>query len=162
MKIVRMLYGKTGMELRLPAAAAVLEAQHVPAAAGGQAAVREALENPIGAAPLAELVRRKNPKTVAITISDITRPVPNKDFLPTLLGVLGECGVESSRIVIIIGTGMHRPSTAAERELMLGADILREVEVIDHTADRPETLVKVSENPPVSVCRRSRRRTFGS
>jgi nickel-dependent lactate racemase len=153
-KKIRMLYGKTGMELRVPVDAAVLEGQEVPAVADAYAAVDKALKAPIKAPPLAELVRRKNPRTVAITISDITRPVPNKDFLPALLRVLNGGGIPNSRIVIIIGTGMHRPSTPEEREIMLGAEILGQVEVIDHTADRPDTLVKVSDDPPVSVCRR--------
>lgn len=158
--IIRMLYDKTGLELRMPQSTHVLEGQHAPAVADVQAAVRRAMDNPIGTASLAELVKRKAPASVAITISDITRPVPNKDFLPEMLRVLNECGIANSQIVIIIGTGMHRPSTPQEREIMLGTDILDKVEVIDHTAEDPGTLVRVSDEPPVSICSRFAKADF--
>jgi nickel-dependent lactate racemase len=154
MKRIHLLYGKTGMELSVPDSSDVLAGQHVPAVADAAAAVEAALAKPIGAASLAEMVAAKRPRTVAITISDITRPVPNKQFLPAMLKVLNACGIADSRIVIIIGTGMHRPSTPAERETLVGKDILGRVEVIDHRADDPTTLVRVSDEPPVSVCKR--------
>jgi hypothetical protein len=49
---------------------------------------------------------------------------------------------------------MHRPSTPAEREELLGPRLAGGIEVVDHRADEPETLVRVSDEPPVSVCRR--------
>ncbi|MGB2824352.1 MAG: nickel-dependent lactate racemase [Phycisphaerae bacterium] len=162
MKTVSLLDGKEGMELGVPDSADVLVGQDIPAVGEPDRAVAQALANPIGSPPLAEIVARKAPKTVAITISDITRPVPNKEFLPAMLKVLNDCGIADSQIVIIIGTGMHRPSTPAEREILVGRDIERRIEVIDHRADAPETLVRVSDgsrdltagDPPVSVCRR--------
>jgi nickel-dependent lactate racemase len=116
--------------------------------------VTKALAAPIGGQGLARIVTAKRPRTVAITISDITRPVPNKEFLPTVLEVLNAAGVTDGQIVVIIGTGMHRPSTAQEREIMLGAELLKRLEVIDHRAEDAASLVKVSDSPPVSVCRR--------
>jgi nickel-dependent lactate racemase len=149
-----MLYGRTGMPLSLPDHAVVLAGQHVPALDDADAAVQAALAAPVGCPPLSEMLRRRRPATVAITISDITRPVPNKQFLPAMLKVLNACGVADSQIVIIIGTGMHRPSTPQEREIMLGSAITSRIEVIDHRADDPSTLVRVCDQPPVSVCRR--------
>jgi nickel-dependent lactate racemase len=162
MRTIHLLYGKDGMEVRVPEAAEVLVGQDIPAVARPDEAVAEALAKPIGSPPLAELVGAKRPKTVAITISDITRPVPNKEFLPAMLKVLNDCGIADRQIVIIIGTGMHRPSTAAEREILVGRQIERRIEVIDHRAAEADTLVRVSDgsrdltagDPPVSVCRR--------
>jgi len=163
-KTIPLLYGQTGCTVRVPASADVLEGKAVPAMADPAAAVKAALAQPIGCPPLAQLLAAKRPATVAITISDITRPVPNKAFLPPLLETLNACGIADSRIVIIIGTGMHRPSTPAEREILIGRQIAGRVEVIDHTADRRETLVRVADggvatggaagSPPVSVHRR--------
>ena len=153
-KTVKLLYGKSGMVLRVPGDAAVLEGEDIPAIADPASAVSEALGNPIGSPPLGELISKKRPRTVAITISDITRPVPNKVFLPPMLEVLNAAGVADSQIVIIIGTGMHRPSTPEELDILVGRDIQSRIEVIDHTADKPETLVTVSSDPPVSVNRR--------
>ncbi len=155
MKTVSLLYGRLGCQVRLPDSAVVLEGAHVPPLADPAQAVQAALASPIGSAGLPELIAARKPRTVAITISDITRPVPNKVFLPPMLEMLNACGIADAQIVIIIGTGMHRPSTDAEREILVGADILGRIEVIDHQADRPDTLVRVTDgsdgHPPASL-----------
>ena len=142
------------MDLRVPDGATVLEGKDVAAIPNPQEAVMAALARPIGSPSLKDLVAAKRPRTVAITISDITRPVPNKQFLPPMLKALNQAGVKDGQVVIIIGTGMHRPSTPEERDILLGNDILSRVEVIDHQAADATTLVEVSRDPPVSVCRR--------
>jgi nickel-dependent lactate racemase len=142
------------MELRVPDRATVLEAPHVPPLPNVAQAVAKALAAPIGSPPLRELLRAKNPRTVAITISDITRPVPNREFLPALLEAVNTAGIPDGRIVIIIGTGMHRPSTPQERAALVGEETLARVDVIDHRADDETTLVQVSDDPPVRLCRR--------
>ena len=160
MRTVHLLYAREGMELRVPDGAAVLEGQHVPALADPREAARGALESPIGCEPLSRLVAAKRPRTVAITISDITRPVPNRDFLPAILASLNACGVADRQIVLIIGTGMHRPSTPAERRALVGEEVLSRVEVIDHRADAADTLVRVSDHPEIHVCERFARADF--
>jgi len=154
MKTVPLLYGTDGIAVRVPDSAVVLEGQHIPPIADPRTAVVEALDAPIGSAPLKSLLADRQPTTVAMTVSDITRPVPNRQFLPAMLDVLNDAGIDDSNMVIIIGTGMHRPSTPDERQIILGPEILGRIEVIDHRADAPETLVTVSDDPPVSVCRR--------
>ena len=153
-KTVQLLYGTDGMELRVPASAAVLEGQAPLAITDPRLAVRKALAKPIGSPPFAELIAARKPRMVAITISDITRPVPNKQFLPSMLEALNAAGIADRQIVVIIGTGMHRPSTPREREIMLGRRLLSRLEVIDHTADEPASMVRISDRPPISVCRR--------
>jgi nickel-dependent lactate racemase len=151
---VKLLYGKGRLRLRLPAPAAVLEAASPAPLPDARGAVAAALRAPIGTPPLADLLARRRPRSVAITISDITRPVPNRQFLPALFGVLGDCGIADERIVILIGTGMHRPSTPEEREHLVGREILERVEVIDHRAEDPAAVVQVCDDPPVRVNRR--------
>ena len=153
-KTVEMLYGKEGMKLNVPASTVVLEGQQIPPLTESRTAVIKALETPIGCDSLAELIKAKRPTSVAITISDITRPVPNKQFLPAMLEVLNKAGVDDSQIVIIIGTGLHRPSSDGERELLIGQEILNRIETIDHLVADPKTLVQISDHPPISVCRR--------
>ncbi len=155
-----MLYGREGMDLRVPASATVLQGQDPPALSDASAAIARALQDPIGSEPLAEMIQRKQPATVAITVSDITRPVPNAEFLRAIIDLLNACGVADSRIRIIIGTGMHRPSASEERRIILGAAVLSRVSVIDHRAADASTLVQVcregeiaSGHPPVSICR---------
>lgn len=154
LKKVKIRYGKEGMELILPDSAVVLEGKAIPAIADYEQAVFNALANPIGSGSLEDLIKAKRPKNIAITVSDITRPVPNKQFLPTMLEVLNGCGISDEQIVIIVGTGMHRSSSEEELDFFLGKDVLNRIEVVDHKADDETTLVKVSDEPKVYVCRR--------
>lgn len=152
-KTIRMRFARDGMELRVPASTAVLEGKPIPALPDPIGAVRDAMASPLGSPPLGKLVRRRRPRTVVITISDITRPVPNQVTLPAILAELNAAGVRDGQVTILIATGMHRPSTPAERLEMIGAEVLRRCEVIDHVADAAATLTRVSDDPPVSVTR---------
>ncbi len=153
-KKVTLLFGKTGVTLSVPETARILKGPNAKPLENPQERILEALDNPIGTASLEKLLRGRNLQTVAITISDITRPVPNKQIIPPILSVLNRAGISDAQVVIIIGTGMHRPSTPEEREILLGSAILNRIEVVDHQADVPETLMQVSDEPPVYVCRR--------
>ncbi|MCC6581424.1 MAG: nickel-dependent lactate racemase [Phycisphaeraceae bacterium] len=159
-KQVELRYGRTRLTVSVPASAAVLTHPVVHAAADAIAVVRHALRQPIASAPLEQLLRQRKPRTVAISISDITRPVPNEPIVTALLVILGACGIPDSAVVVVIATGMHRPSTPEERKFMLGSALLHRVEVIDHIADDAATLVSVSDNPPVSVNARFARADF--
>ena len=148
---VRLLYGRQGATILLPGNAVILRAEHPPALPHPRQAVREALQNPIGTAGLGQLLARRKPRQVAITISDITRPVPNTIILPELLEVLHTQGISDESVTIVIGTGMHRPSTPAELIELVGEEILHRYRVVDHRADDPDSLVRVADDPPVSI-----------
>lgn len=150
-RLVQIRYGRTGLALRVPAEAAVLTGAQAPGLARSADAIRTTLKQPIGSAPLMDLLTRRRPKSVAITISDITRPVPNALILPVLLETLNAAGVPDQAVTIIVGTGMHRPSTPAEQLELVGPEILRRCAVVDHRADDPTTLTKVADHPPVAV-----------
>lgn len=152
-KTVELRYGKGCIGVSVPQNAAVLRnSDSLPAVEDADAAVKAALMAPIGSPSLTEIVGRKRPRSVAITISDITRPVPNQPILRTLLEVLNAGGVSDEQVTIIIGTGMHRPSTPAEREQLLG-DVLPRCKVIDHKANDRSTLATLKSDPAVSVNR---------
>lgn len=153
MKSVRLPYGKQLVSLSLPESGVVLSPTADPSEPPGVSAIRSALNDPIGSPGLAELLARRRPKTVAITISDITRAVPNRVFMPEILRVLERAGIPADSVSIIVGTGMHRPSTPGEHEELLGPEILARYRVIDHVAEDPSTLVQVSDDPYVAVNR---------
>lgn len=159
---VELRFGQGRVGLVFPQGTDVLCGPGAAAAPDALAAVRQALASPIGSPSLAELLRRRPtpPRSVAITISDITRPVPNEPIVTALLEALGAAGVPDSAVVIIIATGMHRPSTPQERRIMLGERLLGRVEVIDHVADDAGSVVPVSDEPPVSVNARFARAEF--
>jgi len=111
-RTVRMLYGREGMELSVPDSAVILEPSHAPVLPDPIDAIRRALRAPVGSAALPALLAERKPRSVAITISDITRPVPNALILAALLEQLNGAGVADAQVTIIVGTGMHRPSTS--------------------------------------------------
>ena len=69
-----------------------------------------------GSAPLAELVKARSHETVAITISDITRPVPNRIFLPPMLEVLAAAGE------VLVPRGLDQGPASFEALPLTGAE----------------------------------------
>jgi nickel-dependent lactate racemase len=131
-------YGRTGLTVELPADRVVgpLAIRDVPALEDPEQAVAAALESPIGTPALRQIAWGR--KDACILICDITRPVPNRTILRPLLKVLDEAGVPRERTLLLIATGLHRPSTPAEKEEMLGAEILARYRVGDHYGTRLE------------------------
>ena len=99
-----------------------------------EAEVARKLGSPTGAPALRDLARGR--KTACILICDITRPVPNPVILRPTLKVLEESGIARKDVLILVATGLHRPSTEAERIEMLGAEIAGEYRVEDHHGTR--------------------------
>src|SRR5207253_1472532 len=93
-------------------------------------AIADALANPIGSRPLAEVARGR--KDACILICDITRPVPNKLILPPLLRTLHEQGIRKEDVLILIATGLHRPNEGAELVELVGEEIARAYRVENH------------------------------
>ena len=129
---VRLEYGRTGLDVELPDQRLVkcLGYQPVEPIEDAAAAVRQALAGPCGAPPLAELARGR--QSVCIAVCDITRPVPNRLILEPLLEILEAGGMAPERILILVATGLHRPSTADEKIEILGPAIARRYAVADH------------------------------
>lgn len=120
---VKLDYGRTGLEVDLPADRVVGPLAMKPAAAiaNPDAVLRRALEQPIGSAPLAQLARGK--KSACILVCDITRPVPNSLLLPPILETLERSGIPRENILILVATGLHRPNEGAELVELLGPEI---------------------------------------
>jgi nickel-dependent lactate racemase len=125
-------YGRTGLPIELPDDRVVGPLAIRPAAplADPQAAVEQALTQPIGTPPLAEVARGR--RNACILICDITRPVPNRLILPPLLRTLEAQGIARRDILILIATGLHRPNEGAELEEMVGPDIARDYRIENH------------------------------
>jgi nickel-dependent lactate racemase len=116
--------------------------------------IQKALDQPCGGPTLEEIVRRKGKEPgrlqVAITVSDITRPVPyrgRQGILPPLLKKLQALGIRKENMRIIVGTGTHRASTPAEKVEMLGKEMISSYEVLDHDCERETLLIPVGRTP---------------
>jgi nickel-dependent lactate racemase len=127
-------YGKSGIEVSIPDSfnCQVLHGCSAGALSDVKAALDQALDAPIGSAPLVELARGK--RTAAISVCDITRPAPNSVTLPPVLKRLHEGGIPVEGITILIATGLHRVATPDEVVTILGEEIARTCRVVSHDA----------------------------
>lgn len=141
---VELQYGRTGLTVELPTKrAVVIRPTELAPLRQTQEEFVEAVDHPIGAAPLRELVHATD--RVAIVIPDITRPMPSRLLLPWLLETIA-C-VPSGRIVIVTGTGSHRANTEEELAAMVGRDVYDRVAVVNHDAYDPSQVCEVGRTP---------------
>ncbi len=123
-------YGQKKLALEVPDHVSLLSMKETPSVTEPEAALRQALENPIGSKPLRELAKGRH--SACIVISDITRPVPNYLLLPPMLEILEKEGIPRKNITILIATGMHRPNQGEELESMVGKSIMENYSIINH------------------------------
>ena len=135
---VQLAYGEDGLDVELPDEAVVLQPKRVAGLADATQAVADAVAQPLGTAPLRDLVRADS--RVAIVVSDITRPVPNQTLLPPILAAVHDAGVPREAVVIVVGTGMHRASTSDEVQRMLGPELAATYEVVSHDGRDKDSL----------------------
>ncbi|MFZ2052689.1 MAG: nickel-dependent lactate racemase [Candidatus Aminicenantales bacterium] len=140
-------FGEGFLEISVPPECDVLSMKDVSVLADPRRAIEEALSRPIGCPSVEEIIRRKrkpaSKTTVAVTVSDITRPVPYKGetgILIPLLKRLEGAGVRKQNITLVIGTGTHRPSSPAEKKEMFGEPIVREFPILDHDCEDLDSL----------------------
>jgi nickel-dependent lactate racemase len=146
-------YGSTQRSIDVPKSTTVIRSRETPALKDERAAFLAALRKPLASVPLKELVTPQD--RIAIVISDITRPTPNERIISWLLDELAQ--VPRSQFVILNGTGSHRANTRKELISMLGEDIVNTVEIVNHDAFAPETLVFLGESAtgvPIWINRR--------
>lgn len=97
-----------------------------------------ALQTLIGDVNLDKL---KAAKSVAIAVSDITRPVPTRLILEELLPWLARLGISKENITVVVGGGLHRPATSEDMNYILGEELQKQVEhVFPHDADDMDSL----------------------
>jgi len=136
---VELNYGRGKLPIRLPddLQVTVLRKQPMPVLADPSAAVRKALLEPVGTAPLEELARAA--RSAAIAICDITRPVPNHLLLRPLIETLLHAGIPAQAIRVLVATGLHRPNLEGELDELIGDPwVLHNVRVENHYATRDE------------------------
>ena len=137
---VSLAYGRGQVSVELPAdRTTIIEPSGVPGLPDEQAALVRALNSPIAAAPLKELVK---PTTrVCIVFTDITRATPNDRLIPWLLEYLNF--IPRDQITLLNGLGSHRPNTRTELETLLTPQVLASYRVLNHEPENEEQLVQV-------------------
>ena len=140
-------YSKSNMKFTLPAGMQGVEVVSalVDPIADVRKAIKEALKNPVGMAPLRELAHPGS--RVCIVFTDITRACPDHLLIPPMLAELKQAGVRDEDITLLCGVGMHRPSTHQEKITKLGAEVVARYRVIDNEPQDPAALVDLGVTP---------------
>lgn len=151
---LRLAYGKEGLPVRVPDSniAGVVHMKSAEPLRDPNAAIRQALKQPIQSPPLEEIAKGR--ESAVIVISDITRPVPNKIILPAMLETLESAGIARDKITILIATGIHRPNLDDELVELVGEEVARNYRVENHYSEDPDAnqyVGEIDEGIPVYI-----------
>ena len=130
---------------------AVLESNPFQHERRGRQAVEYALDNPIGA-PLLENLVRKGQKIVIVT-SDISRPMPSYEVLPGVLDRLYKAGISRQDITVVLALGSHRRHTEEEKRKLVGERCYQEVKCVDSDIEDCVFLRETKNRTPVEITR---------
>ncbi len=149
--LVELAYGKTGLEVDLPESRTrVIEPAYIPGLPSEEDGLLQALRQPMGSQPLSQIAN--SGQTVAISVCDITRPMPSARVLPALLSELSH--IPKDQITILVAAGTHRANTKEELDEMLGPEVVATYRVVNHSAFDPDNLSPAGETPegiPISL-----------
>jgi len=132
---VNALSGRNEIVLRIPDDAEVYVSTYPVTTTPAVTLVLDAVRAPLGTPPLREALAVRRPEGVVVVVSDITRPIPYRDFLAPLLGEIASTGIPRDDILVLIAAGMHRPSTVEERREMFGEEVVDRYRIEDHRAE---------------------------
>jgi nickel-dependent lactate racemase len=140
----RLQYGRGEIGVEIPSSdVTLLRTKHERGLGDEVAAFREAVRDPVGSAPLREVVGATD--RVVVVIPDITRPLPSDRLLPWLFEELSHVSPEN--FTIVNGTGSHRPNTQEELALMVGREVASRYRIVNHDAHDPRTLAFAGTSP---------------
>lgn len=132
---VHLPFDKQSISIRLPETTTVLHTTYPEVSESAEHLAQDAMQHPISSPGFVDVLKQRRPGQVVIVVSDITRPLPYSAFLPQVLQEIENAGVPRDELLILIATGMHRPSTPAERVEILGQEICARYHVQDHNPD---------------------------
>lgn len=137
MKNIRLAYGKSNLDIRLPGKlkVEVVEPQYRGGLTDQKGAIVAALRKPIASPPLSELV--KPGRRIGIVFSDITRATPYNLILPAILDQLE--AVADKQIILFNATGTHRSNTREELCRILGEEAVKRFKIIQNDAADAES-----------------------
>ena len=130
---------------------AVLESNPVDHERRGEEAVKYALAHPIGAPILREVVQAG--QRVAIVTSDISRPLPSYDVLPSVLDELYAGSIKKEDIIVVLALGSHRKHTEEEIKKLVGERCYGEVRCVDSDVNDCVHMGVTKAGTPVDITR---------
>lgn len=146
MKTIELNYGRTKVttSVKEENLMGIIEGNEFKLSKSEEEIILEALHNPIGSPRLKELVHPG--ETVCLVIPDVTRAWQKTDkFLCKVIEELNAGGVDDKDIIIISALGSHRTQTVEEHEKLIGKDLAKRFDVIDHDCFDKENLTYLGE-----------------
>ena len=92
--------------------------------------ITEALRNPVGLGPIADLCRGK--RKPLVIIDDLSRPTPTASILDPLLDDLKAAGIAPDQVTILVATGTHPPPSDESIARKIGPTAARDCRVVVH------------------------------
>ena len=129
----------------------VLVSNPVAHACRGAEAVKAALNAPSGTKKLRELA--KPGQKIVIVTSDISRPMPSRDGIPSILEELHAAGCENEDITVVFGLGSHRRQTEAEQRALVGDFVYEQVRCVDSDVNDCVHMGTTTHGTPVEITR---------
>jgi hypothetical protein len=141
----------------------VLPPEPMPGLRDYEEAVRRALREPLGAPPLADLVRPGSRITIAFDDPCLPQPLMARDVrsraIEVVLQELFRAGIDKDRIRLVCAIGLHRKWTPGELRHLVGRRIWREMgpnRISNHDAEDPAGIADLGKSRnghPVQVHR---------
>ena len=140
-KKIKIEYLNKYLTLEVPPDCDILQMKSVPYLQNIPEAIEQAFERPVHSKTIEEIVSAHHKSTeeitVAIAVSDNTRPVPyncthEENILSPILHRLERAGIEKQNIKIIIGTGAHAPTSQEWKRSAFGEEVCRLYQLEDH------------------------------
>jgi lactate racemase len=154
--VLTLAYGTATEAAQLPPSwrPIVLRTVPPPAERSESFLIGHALDHPIGAETLENLLRPDD--RVTLVVPDKTRACRGELLFPAVLQRIEASGVAPERITVLIATGTHPAQSSAEIRALLGDDILARYRVVEHDSRDPRACVPVGRTErgtPVSLNR---------
>lgn len=144
LEAIRLKYGEEAVELQIDKSSvlALLNSKGIDDRKPEGEIILDALANPIESPKLSSLV--KPGETVCIVISDMTRSWQRIDlYLPYIIEELNQAGIRDEDITLLCATGSHRKQSKEEHEVLIGENLAKRFEVIDHDCKAKEDLKQI-------------------
>ena len=140
-KKINIDYLEKDITLKVPPSCEILQMKSTPPLKEANKEIEYAFDHPIYSKTIEEIffshTKPRDEITVAIAVSDNTRPVPyhcdlDENILSLILSRLARAEVRKENIKIIIGTGTHAPTSLEWKKKSFGDELFQNYRLIDH------------------------------
>jgi nickel-dependent lactate racemase len=137
---VKLPYGEGELEIKLEMCR-ILRSREMPALASIEKELERALRGPISSPSLEDLL--KGASRILLVVPDNTRAFPSRRLVPHVLSYVEKAN-PMAEVRILVATGLHKEVEKDELGRMLGEDVLKKYDVINHRASDDEQIVKLN------------------